>query len=126
MPIERTILSAGRVINALLTADADVMRLTRGKPPVSSLGKDLTPPYVVYWRSGLTSTPNNMGTANAANMEVLCVGSTYEESVDLAEAVNAVLNGARCEGMRACYLVDAKESPAADAHEQQLTYLIRI
>lgn len=127
MAINSTILSAGREVAGLLTASPDVMTLTKGQPPVGVVGTEIRTPFVCYRRASLVATQVKDGRpAHAAMLEVLCVGTTYAESVELAEAVNAALDGARTERLRGCYLTDADESYNEDGYKQTLTFLIRI
>lgn len=126
----RTSLSAGIIIRDILTKDTTVTELaTKVFPVVTDTA--LTP-YVAYRRSRLEHNPTKAGQpgADTVQVDVNCYAATYEESVDLAEAVRAALDYAKGAkdglAMRSCTLADAEETYEDDAFVQRLTFRVQI
>lgn len=127
---KRTCLSAGIVINEILTHDEDVKAIARCVFPVAKDKAEL--PYVAYRRTQLASSPIKNGKpSDSVYMEVMCYSKDYSESIDLAESVRAALD---CKAyvtddglkMRSCILTDSEEGWADDAYLQQLVFEIKI
>lgn len=129
-PPQRTIISAGIAIRQLLTQSAAVKSLTHQVFPV--VVDEAVLPYVVYRRASLTQVAvKGCAGAAQAQVEVACFAATYAESVRLAEAVNAALDGQRLalpDGLtlRSCRYVDGEEGWQDDAYMQRLVYDVRI
>ncbi|MBD5163608.1 MAG: DUF3168 domain-containing protein [Bacteroidales bacterium] len=130
MAVNKTSLSAGAIIRAVLLEDEEVARRTTKIFPVVPDQAEL--PYILYRRSALEVNPQKSGQpgADTVQMEVLCFTARYSEGVELAEAVRAALdyitathNGQR---LRSCYLAESEESFEADAYIQQLIFNIKI
>ena len=130
MAANKTSLSAGAIIRALLADDPDVTAITDKIYPVVTDEAKL--PYIVYARTGLVSDPHKSGGpgADEVNISVLCMAARYHESVDLAEAVRGALDNCTAvhDGlrMRVCQLSNASEDWANDAFIQRLDFRIKI
>ena len=126
----KTSLSAGAIIRDILIKDADVMAIAKKVFPVVTDKAAL--PYVAYRRSRLEHNPTKKGMpgADTVTMDVNCYAATYEQSVDLAEAVREALDYAQGEkdglAMRSCTLVDGEEFWEDDAYIQGLTFAVKI
>lgn len=129
MAVNRTSLSAGEIIRALLVADSEVMARAKKVFPIVEDKAEL--PYIVYRRTQLEQVPVKVGKgADTVSVEVLCYTKGYTEGVELAEAVRNALDGAQGESdglaMRSCYLSDSEEAWQDDAYIQQLVFTIKI
>lgn len=126
----KTSLSAGIIIRDILTKDADVRRIATKVFPVVT--DKATLPYVAYRRARLDHDPVKTGVpgADKAMIEINCYGKTYEQSIELAEAVRAALDNVQAEksglAMRSCYLSDGEEFYEDDAYVQGLTFSVQI
>lgn len=130
MAVNRTSLSAGAVIRAVLLENEEVTKRTSKIYPVVTDQAEL--PYILYRRSALEVNPQKSGQpgSDSVQMEVLCFTARYSDSVELAEAVRGALDfvTATYEGqtLRSCYLVESEESFESDAYIQQLVFNIKI
>lgn len=126
----KTSLSAGVIIRDILTKNDAVMKIAKKVFPVV-IDKALLP-YVAYRRSRLEHNPTKAGQpgADAVQIDVNCYAVTYEESVELAEAVREALDYTRGEKdgliMRSCTLIDGEEFYEDDAFVQGLTFRVQI
>ena len=111
-------------------ADADVSRIAKKVFPVVTDKAEL--PYVAYRRSRLEHNPTKtrMPGADTVQIDVNCYAATYQESIELAEAVRAALDYAQGENdglvMRSCTLADGEELYEDDAYIQCLTFRVQI
>jgi hypothetical protein len=126
----KTSLSAGAIIRDILINDADVMAIAKKVFPVVTDKAEL--PYVAYRRSRLehnTTKAKNPG-ADTVQIDINCYAATYQESVELAEAVRAALDYSQGEKdglvMRSCTLADGEEIYENDAFVQCLTFRVQI
>lgn len=130
MAVNKTSLSAGAIIRAVLLEDAEVAARTNRIFPVVTDCAVL--PYIRYRRIFLSANPQKSGQPGAGEIqiEVLCYTERYSEGVELAEAVRAALDqvSAEHDGMRlrSCYLFDSEEAYQDDAFVQQLVFSIKI
>ena len=130
MAVNKTSLSAGEIIRALLINDKEVTkRVTKVFPVV--IESEARLPYIVYRRTQLMQNPTKAGGADTVGVEVLCYTKSYTEGIELAEAVRKVLDHSTAttdEGltMRSCYLVDSEEAWQDDAYLQQLVFNVKI
>lgn len=129
MAANKTSLSAGEIVHAVLRESPEVREITDNVFPIIADKAEL--PYIVYRRSALEPVPQKSAPANdAVEIEVLCYGRSYDESVRLAEAVRGALDhrSAETEDLRArsILLVDASEFFEADAWAQQLVFRVKI
>lgn len=133
MAANKTSLSAGAIIRAVLLDDPDVARITTKIFPIVADKADL--PYISYRRAEMETAPQKSGLrpqpADSVNIEVLCYAATYAGSIELAEAVRAALDfksattdDGAC--MRGCYLTGGEEIWENDAYIQQLIFNIKI
>ncbi len=126
----KTSLSAGAIIRNILVNDESVMAIANKVFPV--VVDNATLPYVAYRRSRLEHNPSKAGSpgADAVHIDVNCYASTYQESIELAEAVRSALDYANGETedicMRGCRLSDASETYEDDAFVQSLIFEVRI
>lgn len=129
MAQNKSSLSAGEIIRAVLTQDEAVSALTTKVFPV--VADEARLPYIVYRRSNFEQTPlKSTHGADTVGIEVLCFTEQYTQGVELAEAVRAALDGKQAESdglvMRSCYLTDSEEAWQDDAFVQQLVFTIKI
>lgn len=129
MAVNKTSLSAGEIIRAMLAEDPEVAaRTTKIFPVVTDEAKL---PYIVYRRTQLEQAPTKTRIgADTIGIEILCYTKGYTEGVELAEAVRGALDGAQGESdglvMRSCYLADSEEAWQDDAYVQQLVFNVKI
>ena len=129
MAVNRTSLSAGEIIRAMLIEDSEVAgRVTKIFPVVEDKAEL---PYIVYRRTQLEQVPTKAGRgADTVGIEIPCYTKGYTEGVELAEAVRGALDGAQGESdglvMRSCYLSDSEEAWQDDAYVQQLVFNAKI
>lgn len=129
MAVNKSSLSAGKIIRAMLIEDSEVMARANKVFPVIEDSAEL--PYIVYRRIRLEQDPTKRGRgADTVGIEILCYTKGYTEGVELAEAVRGVLDGAQGESdglvMRGCYLADSEEAWQHDAYVQQLVFNVKI
>lgn len=127
--MKRTSLSAGLAIAQALREDAEVRGIATKVFPVVA-DKALLP-YVAYRRASMAAVQTKgQGAADTALVEVLCYAKTYEQSVELAEAVRFALDGASGEAaglaVRSIKLSDAEDYWEAGAFIQRLTFTVRV
>lgn len=126
----QTSLSAGSIIRDLLLQDAQVTAITNKIFPVVTDTAVL--PYILYRRSSLEHNPTKSGYpgADTVTIEIVCYTEKYAESIQLAEAVRAALDGKQREKdgvfMRSCVLLDSEEGYEGDAFAQQLVFNVKI
>lgn len=130
MAASKTSLSAGSILYGMLTANEDVMAKVTAIFPVVT--DEAILPYILYRRSALKHDPikaPNPG-ADTVTMEIICYTENYSDSVELAEAVRAALDGKQGKQdelvMRSCKIVDASEDYGDDAYAQVLSFEIKI
>lgn len=127
---KKTSLSAGSIIRDMLLYDTEVKKRTNKVFPVAIDNAVL--PYILYRRASLEQNPTKAGYpgADTVAIEVVCYTEKYAESVELAEAVRAALDGKQGEKdglvMRSCTLVDSEEGYDSDAFAQQLMFNVKI
>lgn len=126
MAVNKTSLSAGEIIRAILLEDPEVASRTKKIFPVATDKAEL--PYILYRRSSLSANPQKGGQpgSDEIQIEIICFTERYGEGVELAEAVRGALdfvtsehNGLR---LRSCYLIDSEEAYQDDAYVQQLVF----
>lgn len=129
MAVNKSSLSAGEIIRAVLVEDPEVAaRTTKVYPVVADEAKL---PYVVYRRTQLEqdATKSRRG-ADTIGIEVLCYTEQYTPGVELAEAVRDALDGKQAEVdglvMRSCHLSDSEEGWQDDAYVQQLVFTVKM
>lgn len=129
MAVNKSSLSAGEIIRAVLVEDPEVAaRTTKVYPVVADEAKL---PYVVYRRIQLEqdATKGRRG-ADTIGIEVLCYTEQYTPGVELAEAVRDALDGKQAEVdglvMRSCHLSDSEEGWQDDAYVQQLVFTVKM
>ena len=130
MAANKTCLSAGIVINDILRSDETVKNIVTDVFPVMSTEAALLP-YVVYRRTQKNTEPVKTGRpADTTYVEVICFAKSYGESINLAEAVRAALDGKEYSknglNMRHCMMTDSEEGYDSDAYLQQLVFEIRM
>lgn len=129
MAVNKSSLSAGKIIRAMLIEDSEVMARVNKVFPVVEDSAEL--PYIVYRRTQLEQDPTKgRRGADTVGIEILCYTKGYTEGVELAEAVRGALDGAQGESdglvMRSCYLADSEEAWQDDAYVQQLVFNVKI
>lgn len=126
----KTILSAGEVLYEVLTKNETVSGIVTKVFPVVTDNAEL--PYIAYRRQGFRQNESKSARfgANTATYAVRCYAKTYSESITLAEAVRACLDGIQVKTgeafMRSCYITDASESWEYDAYVQELIFDIKM
>lgn len=126
----QTSLSAGSIIRGALLEDEAVSAITRNVFPVVVDNARL--PYIAYRRVSFEQKAQKTGIkwADTVVEEVVCYAASYEESIRLAEAVRAALDGVQYAigdlNMRCCTLTGAEEGWQADAYIQRLVFTLKI
>lgn len=129
MAVNKSSLSAGEIIRAVLVEDLEVAaRTTKVFPVVADEAKL---PYIVYRRTQMEQgTTKGRRGADTVDIEVLCYTGQYTSGVELAEAVRDALDGKQAEIdgliMRSCSLVNSEEAWQDDAYVQQLVFNVKI
>lgn len=129
MAVNKSSLSAGEIIRAVLVEDPEVAaRTTKVYPVVADEAKL---PYIVYRRTQLEQDAiKGRRGADTVGIEVICYTEQYTPGVELAEAVRDALDGkqATVDGlvMRSCYLSDSEEGWQDDAYVQQLVFTVKM
>lgn len=129
MAVSKSSLSAGEIICAVLSENAEVSARAQKVYPV--VEDSATLPYIVYRRTSLENgkVKNQRGN-DTVLIEVLCFTEGYTEGVELAEAVRDALDGMQAEHeglvMRSCTLEDSEESWQDDAYVQQLIFNVKM
>ena len=142
--VRHTILSAGLVIYAILSADDDIRSLISDSDPADEVNKPrlrLYPvisqledkfPCVVYSRVGAESGPVKVGTPpRTVQMSVQVYSRDYIESVILAELVLAALDNRTYDDgiirMYSCRMTDSSEAAfETGIYMQELIFNINI
>jgi len=130
MAVNKTSLSAGSIIRAILLEDVGVNALTNNVFPIATDKAIL--PYILYRRTALDHNPNKARQpgADTVQIEVLCFTEKYKDGVEMAEAVRSALDYAQGEKdgliMRSCILIDSEEAWQDDAYVQQLVFSVKI
>lgn len=131
MAANKTSLSAGEIIRAVLLEDPEVAKRTNKIFPVDTTEAVL--PYILYRRASLEATPQKearISNSDVIGMEVVCFTNSYSEGVELAEAVRGALDNVEAEHngqrIRGCYLSGGEEYWNGDAFVQELTFTLRI
>lgn len=131
MGSHKTSLSGGALLRSVLIAAPGIAGRVTKIFPVAVAAAEL--PYICYRRKALQGDAVKAHPSDdTVLMEVMVCAADYDESVALAEAARAALDGNTWDdgdtGLRAmrCTLVDASESFDADAYVQLLTFRIKI
>lgn len=130
MAVNKSSLSAGEIIRAILLEDADVAARTNKVFPIVTDNAEL--PYITYRRSEMAVNPQKSGQpgTDEVMMDILCFTSRYTEGVELAEAVRGALDFKSAEHngsvMRGCYLAESEELYENDAYIQRLSFKLKI
>lgn len=123
------------MVYEILSGDAGVSALAnKVYPVISEEGASL--PYVCYRRAAFEDKPvKTLSGADTVGVEVFCYGRTYAESIALAEAVRAALDGVsytyESDGQpvlvaRSIRLAESEEGWDADAYFQILTFEMKL
>ncbi|MGM9871324.1 MAG: DUF3168 domain-containing protein [Muribaculaceae bacterium] len=126
----KSVLSAGELIRPALLQNPDIAATVTKIFPVVSAEAKL--PYISYRRLSLEAVAVKGTPARAAEIEVLCFGRSYNQSVEMAEAVRSTLDGAELTStdgsltLRSCLMTDAEETWQDDAWVQRLIFTVRI
>lgn len=132
MAVNKTSLSAGLLIREILLDNQDVSAITKHVFPLVTDKADL--PYILYRRSGMSNvhSKNRSDHNDTIQMDIICFTATYAESIALAEAVRAALDGIEAVSndkslsLRSCDLIDAQETWEDNAFMQSLTFEAKI
>ena len=127
----KTSISAGYIIADMLSNDETLQGLgiTDVFPIVSE--RDANLPYISYQRTSMSQqgVKTGMG-ADTAQITVTCFAAEYEESLEIAEAVRAALDGKQAANedmrMRSCFMDGSSENWADDAYIQELVFNVKI
>lgn len=132
MDKSKTILSSSALLAELLAQEPDKFPKEVTFFPVIAPEKAICP-YVVYRRAKVSTEAVKTGmSADTAAIEVLCCGSSYAQSVELAEWVRQTLDGTQITSddgklrLRSCRLTDAYEGTEAQTFIQAMTFIVKI
>lgn len=129
MAANKSSLSAGEIIRAVLTEDPEVAARAKKVYPVVEDSAEL--PYIVYRRTQLEQGAVKGKRGNdTVTIEILCYTEGYTEGVELAEAVRDALDNKTAESgglvMRGCFLTDSEETWQDDAYLQVLVFNVKM
>lgn len=127
----KTSISARYIIAAILGNDEALQGLGITDVFPTVLEKEAILPYISYQRTGMSQQAVKTGQgADAAQITVNCYAAEYEESLLIAEAVRAALDGRQATyedmRMRSCTLEGSSEEWADDAYIQELVFNVKI
>lgn len=129
MAVNRTSLSAGLIIRAILLEDPEVVARINKIFPIGTDSAEL--PYLVYRRVDFSAGAVKSGSnPDEVQIEVLCCAAGYGECVELAEVVREALDNVSGESdgmrMRSCRLTGGEELLMGEAYVQQLIFTVKI
>lgn len=122
-------LSIGLYINEKLGNTPDLITLVGEKVFPISTQKEVTFPFVVYQRSGLTSTyTKDFLSDDTVSVSFIVASDKYFQSVEIAEALRIALEGKRAKkyGIIETKLVSANEDLIEDTFVQSLVFSFKM
>ena len=127
----KSLISAGYIIASILSSDETLLGLGITDVFPTVLEKEAVLPYISYQRTGMSqqTVKTGMG-ADTAQITISCFAAEYEDSLEIAEAVRAALDGKQATyedmRMRSCFLDGGSEDWADDAYIQELVFNVKI
>lgn len=120
----KTALSTGLILMEMLKGVG-----VRAFPVVGKTGEEL--PYICYRRTSVDPTlAKGAGSADKATVTLNCWAATYQESMEIAEAVREALDRQECDcrdlQARAITMIDASEDWEGDAYCQILVFRVSV
>lgn len=132
--IKPSSLSVGATVRSALLADARVASMVKVIAPLAVPGE--TPmPYIIYGRGGYSQTPvKGVRGSDELQLDIFCIAGSYGESIAIAEAVRAALDGVQITPstpelvpVRGCYFSGGDgESLDGEGFVQSLAFTIRV
>ncbi|WP_455671695.1 tail completion protein gp17 [Phocaeicola sp.] len=122
-------LSIGLYINEKLGGSPDLTALIGDKVFPISTQKEIDFPFVVYQRGGLTTTyTKDFLDVDTVEVTFIVASDKYFQSVEIAEALRAVLEGKRAKkyGITETKLVSANEDTVENTFVQTLVFSFKI
>lgn len=131
MAVNKTSISAGLIIRGMLNDDEVVRNLVKGQIAPVAYTDEMQLPYITYRRASTATRPTkSSASADTTQIEVTCFAAEYDRSVNIAEAVRAVLDHRTGwydkVTMRSCTYIDGEESYQDEAYVQLLIFEVRI
>ena len=127
--MQRSSISIGLAVNNMLSSDKELGKMINKIFPVVTDVAEL--PYVAYRRTGteqISVKGYNTG-AEKVSVQVNCYSASYGESIDIAEKVRSILDGASCQQddicVRSIVMQNAEETWESDAFVQKLFFEIK-
>lgn len=126
---KRTSLSVGLVVYELLDVPGVREKVSQIYPVFAF--KDAEAPFICYRRVALPGEHTKKAVKDTAQIEVYIIARTYEESVEIAEAVREALDGMSGQAecglvLSRCWLVDADEDLQDESFIQTLIFNLEI
>lgn len=130
-PSRRTSISAGLIVYKLLTGSEELGKMVTNIFPVCITEEDATLPYVVFrFASQESEQVKPYGGPDSCLLLVDCLGESYGDAVNLAEAVRTALEDAECSisglTLSDCTMTDREEFWEADAFVERLMFTITV
>ena len=128
---KKSILSSAELIAEILSDDEGVKSLVKMFYPIMPPDQASTP-YVVYRIAKVYTNPNSQGSADTADIEVMCCGTTVAQMIETSEVVRCALDGVQSVSgdgllkMRSCQLTGCTEGWEAQTYYRTLTFRVRI
>ena len=121
----------GKTVYKLLSENQDIKNKVGNKifPLIANL--ETTFPFIVYSRNSVVPEYTKGGIVeDIINLEIICVSTSYIESIEIANLVRRTLEMVRYKDddmiINQCRLLDVAENYQDDAYTQTLIFEIRI
>lgn len=131
MKDKKSILSCAELIAEVLGEDEGVREKVKTFYPVIA-PESVKCPYVVYRISGLSTRQVKIGSADTAEIEIMCCGSNFKQMVETSEAVRSALDGTQITSddgileLRSCFLSGCSEGYDSGTFVRTLLFTVRI
>lgn len=130
-PSRRTSISSGLIVYKLLTESAEVSEIATTVFPVCITDEEAALPYVVFrFASQGPEQVKPEGGPDSCQLLVDCLGKSYGDAVNLAEAVRKALEDAECSiadlDLNGCTMTDREEFWEADAYVERLVFTLTV
>lgn len=131
MADKKSILSCAELIGEVLREDKRVSKAVRTFYPVIA-PEQVACPYVVYRMAKLSTRQSTGGSADTAQIEVMCCGANVKQMIEASEAVREALDGIQVTSddgslkLRSCFLSGATEGYEAQTYVRTLVFTVRI
>lgn len=128
--MQKTSISIGEAVNDLLTSDRALVSAVTKIFPVVTDKAEL--PYIAYRRARTeqVSVKGYRTGAETVAVQVNCYAASYEQSINIAEAVRQILDGIQYDKdgivVRSSLMSGSEEAWENDAFVQKLTFELKV